>query len=112
MEMKASTIVDKYTRCGVSISILAELNACAKEDIEKILIDAGAYSTKPKKKKEVKKVAAEKTAAKPSMPDVVFNAICEKLDNIENQIKYHEEAKKKLEAEYTELAAAMGAYSK
>lgn len=108
MEMKASTIVDKYTRCGVSISILAELNACAKEDIEKILIEAGAYSPKPKKKKEVKKVAAEKA----KMPDVVFNAICEKLDNIEKQIKYHEEAKKKLEDEYTELAAAMGAYSK
>lgn len=108
MEMKASTIIDKYTRCGVSISILAELNACAKEDIEKILIDAGAYSPKPKKKREVKKVAAEKA----KMPDVVFNAIVEKLDHLEQQIKYHEEAKKKLEDEYTELAAAMGAYGK
>lgn len=113
MEMKPSTIVDKYTRCGVSIGILADLNLCDKTDIEKILIDAGALKPKPeKKKKEVKKVAAEKTAAKPSMPDVVFNAICEKLENIENQIKYHEEAKKKLEAEYTELAAAMGTYGK
>ena len=109
MEMKASTIIDKYTRCGVSISILAELNACAKEDIEKILIDAGAYSPKPKKKKEVKKVAAAQKAT--HMPDIVLNAVIEKLDDIEKQIKYHEEAKKKLEQEYTELAHAIGAGS-
>ena len=52
--------------------------------------------------------AAQK--AKP-MPDIVLNAVIEKLDDIEKQIKYHEEAKKKLEQEYTELAHAIGAGS-
>lgn len=108
MEMKESTIIDKYTRAGVSITVLAELNACQKEDIEKILTKAGVYEPKPHKKRGKNMTATQK--AKP-MPDIVLNAVIEKLDDIEKQIKYHEEAKKKLEQEYTELAHAIGAGS-
>lgn len=108
MEMKESTIIDKYKRAGVSITVLAELNACKKEDIEEILTKAGVYKPKPQKKRGKNMTAAQKT--KP-MPDIVLNAVIEKLDDIEKQIKYHDEAKKKLEQEYTELAHAIGAGS-
>ncbi len=55
-------------------------------------------------------MAAEQKAA--PMPEIVFNTVFEKLDEIENQIKYHDEAKKKLEQEYTELVHAIGASGK
>ena len=90
MEMKESTIIDKYTRAGVSITILAELNACQKEDIEKILTKAKA-KPKPHKKRGKNMTATQKAK---HMPDIVLNAVIEKLDDIEKQIKYHEEAKK------------------
>lgn len=106
--MKESTIIDKYKRAGVSITVLAELNACRKEDIEDILTRAGVYTPKPHKKRGKNMTATQKAK---HMPDIVLNAVIEKLDDIEKQIKYHEEAKKKLEQEYTELAHAIGAGS-
>lgn len=45
------------------------------------------------------------------IPEIVINTVRERLDEIENQIKYHDEARKKLEQEYTELAHAIGADS-
>lgn len=55
-------------------------------------------------------MAAEQKAA--PMPEIVLNTVLEKLDEIENQIKYHDEAKKKLEQEYIELAHAIGTSGK
>ena len=43
-----------------------------------------------------------------AIPEVVFNTVVEKLDEIEKQIAYHDEAKKELEHKYTELAQAIG----
>lgn len=109
MEMKEQTIVDKYARLGVKPKILAELNACPTKDIEDILAKAGVYTPKPTKKRG-KNMAAEQKAA--PMPEIALNTVLEKLDEIENQIKYHDEAKKKLEQEYTELAHAIGTSGK
>lgn len=109
MEMKEQTIVDKYARLGVKPKILAELNACSTKDIEDILAKAGVYTPKQTKKRG-KNMAAEQKAA--PMPEIVLNTVLEKLDEIENQIKYHDEAKKKLEQEYTELAHAIGTSGK
>lgn len=67
--------------------------------------EAGVYTPKQTKKRG-KNMAAEQKAA--PMPEIVLNTVLEKLDEIENQIKYHDEAKKKLEQEYTELAHAIG----
>lgn len=108
MEMKEQTIVDKYIRLDVKPKILAELNACHTKDIENILAKAGVYTPKPTKKRG-KNMAEEQKVAQ--IPEIVINTVRERLDEIENQIKYHDEARKKLEQEYTELAHAIGAGS-
>lgn len=48
MEMTERTIKDKYVRRGVTIKILAELNACSEEYIRGILMKQGV--TVPEKR--------------------------------------------------------------
>lgn len=117
MEMSAREIKDRYERKGVSVSILADLNACSAADIKEILKSEGVKMPEPKKKEtpegKIKQhietpEQAKPAAAVPELPQAVQQTIFDKLDTLENKMRYHEEQLKGYEAEYLELVQALG----
>ena len=53
MEMRDKQIKDKYVRCGVTVKILAELNACGEEHIREILKKQGVTVPIKERKKKI-----------------------------------------------------------
>lgn len=53
MEMRDKEIKDKYVRCGVTVKILAELNACEETRIREILERQGAVVPAKERKKKI-----------------------------------------------------------
>ena len=75
MQMTKSEIVRSYREAASKrnqIGILADLNACPREDIEKILKEAGVLGSSKKKaakKEEVPRVTKAKVSRKTAEPD-------------------------------------------
>ena len=53
MEMSDKKIKDKYVRKGVTVKILAELNACEEAKIREILKKQGVVVTAKERKKKI-----------------------------------------------------------
>ena len=53
MVMRDREIKDRYVRRGVTVKILAELNACDEEDIRRILKKQGVDVPKKERKKRL-----------------------------------------------------------
>lgn len=53
MVMRDREIKDKYVRKGVTVKILAELNACDEEDIKRILKKQGVEVQNKERKKRI-----------------------------------------------------------
>lgn len=53
MEMRDKQIKDKYVRCGVTVKILAELNACEEAKIREILERQGVVVPAKERKKKI-----------------------------------------------------------
>lgn len=64
------------------IRILADLNSCPREEIIAILFDSGALWTN-----RTTKTDAKTTKSVEPLPDVITEALSEKLDNIDRNIK-------------------------
>lgn len=125
MQMTKGEISRSYKEArqkAKQIGVLAELNACPKEDIIEILKEAGVYKTSkktPAKKEEIPKPKKVKVAKKPlntketegseeeemiedfkgtlRVPKELANLITEELDTIEESIKGLEAEKMKIE---------------
>lgn len=109
MQMKPEEIrrsYEKAARKEVQIGILAELNACPKEDIRKILIEQGIPEDELPKRRGRKKpdtapVKKQKTERKTEIPmrvkSALYGAIKEKENQIENLILDKERAEKGIE---------------
>lgn len=82
------------------IKILADLNCTTKEEIIKVLVDCGEKIEFPK--------AKPKKPTKPDIPEVVFNAITDRMEMLEISMKALEEKLNPLKAEYKELALFIG----
>lgn len=78
------------------IEILADLNLCTKEDIVKLLKDEGEEVAvrKPRKQRQQKKVVAP--VINTSIPDFVLDALYEKLERIDREIKEKEKDYKRI----------------
>lgn len=112
MQMTKSEIVRSYREAASKqnqIGILADLNACPREDIEKILKEAGVLGSSKKKaakKEEVPRVTKAKVSRKTAEPEVsgeteawgdedrdiyvsreISRLLCEGLDRLEDSIE-------------------------
>lgn len=112
MQMSKSEIVRSYREAALKqnqIGILADLNACPREYIEKILKEAGVLGSSKKKaakKEEVPRVTKAKASRKKAEPEVsgeteaggdedrdvyvsreISRLLCEGLDRLEDSIE-------------------------
>lgn len=127
MEMKPSEILQSYENAQhktKQISILAELNACSKDEITDILKEMGAELPKRKyqKKEEPAKEPEKKEWEEPEIkalpepreqPAVVLNEtvamiLFGRLDEIEARLRILESQKKKLESQYLDICKCLG----
>lgn len=122
MEMKPSEILQSYQNAQYKtkqIGILAELNACSKEDIEEILKQMGAELPKRKyqKKEEPaaepirepeKKTWEEPKMEQPGIPELIMNILLEKMEELDAKLANIEKEKKQYESQYLEIAKFMG----
>ena len=53
MEMRDKEIKDKYVRCGVTVKILTELNACEETRIREVLERQGVVVPAKERKKKI-----------------------------------------------------------
>ena len=118
MKMKESEICREYKEAKdkrAQIRILAELNLCEKNEILNILLKNG-YELPPERKKTEQKEekavcigpreekAQEEAPEKPqNMPEAVMSTLYARMDELDEAIK-------KLEKEYREIAAFVGHY--
>lgn len=113
MQMKPGEIVRNYQEAknkADQVQILAELNACEKEEIITILKEAGISPKElPRNRKKTEagkeKEATEQVAAvedkkedKPAMPDIVQEALCKQMAIEQEAIDHHSRRLKELDA--------------
>ncbi|MBR2654709.1 MAG: hypothetical protein IKD59_09195 [Lachnospiraceae bacterium] len=135
MQMTKSEIVRSYREAASKrnqIGILADLNACPREDIEKILKEAGVLGSSKKKaakKEEVPRVTKAKVSRKTAEPDSsgkaeteaggdedrdiyvsreISRLLCERIDRLADIIESLEKEFIKLSED---LAARKGEYT-
>ena len=107
--MIANEICQKYNQSNNKremIKVLADMESCSKEDIIELLEHNGCEIVKETRgrKPNVSKTTKQK---KEVMPDVVREALTEKMDKIDMRIKELQPYKKEfdeLEKKYEELA--------
>jgi len=115
MEMKPSEILQSYENAQYKtkqIGILAELNACSKEEITEILKEMGAELPKRKyqKKEELAKEPEKKEWEDPELlpepreiPQSIQLVLYERLDVLDAKIKEYTQGKESAEKEYMEI---------
>ena len=105
------------------IGILADLNACSRDEITRILEENGEDIPKrkySKRKKPVQQVEQkEEPAAEPekavehimaagAVPDFIAQILLEKLDEIDGKLAEAEKAKKEYESQYYTITDYLG----
>ena len=120
MEMKATEILASYKNASSKtkqIGILAELNACTRDDIIEILEQMGEsvpkrkYNRKKEPEKtepEQKKEWTEPKLEKAPIPELISNVLLEKMDELDRKIMNCEREKKQYESQYLEIAGYLG----
>lgn len=115
MEMKPSEILQSYENAQYKtkqIGILAELNACSKDEITEILKEMGAELPKRKyqKKEETAKEPKKKEWEEPELlpepreiPQSIQLVLYNRLDELDAKIKEYTEGKENAEKEYMEI---------
>lgn len=115
MEMKPSEILQSYENAQYKtkqIGILAELNACSKDEITEILKEMGAElpKRKYKKKEEPAKEPEKKEWEDPELfpepreiPQSIQLVLYNRLDELDAKIKEYTEGKENAEKEYMEI---------
>ena len=115
MEMKPSEILQSYENAQYKtkqIGILAELNACSKDEITEILKEMGAELPKRKyqKKEELAKEPEKKEWEDPELlpepreiPQSIQLVLYERLDVLDAKIKEYTQGKESAEKEYMEI---------
>ena len=115
MEMKPSEILQSYENAQYKtkqIGILAELNACSKDEITEILKEMGAELPKRKyqKKEEPAKEPERKEWEEPELlpepkeiPQSIQLVLYNRLDELDAKIKEYTEGKENAEKEYMEI---------
>ena len=115
MEMKPSEILQSYENAQYKtkqIGILAELNACSKDEITEILKEMGAELPKRKyqKKEEPAKEPEKKEWEEPELlpepkeiPQSIQLVLYNRLDELDAKIKEYTEGKENAEKEYMEI---------
>ena len=115
MEMKPSEILQSYENAQYKtkqIGILAELNACSKDEITEILKEMGAELPKRKyqKKEEPAKEPEKKKWEDPELlpepreiPQSIQLVLYERLDVLDAKIKEYTQGKENAEKEYMEI---------
>ena len=115
MEMKPSEILQSYENAQYKtkqIGILAELNACSKDEITEILKEMGAELPKRKyqKKEELAKEPEKKEWEDPELlpepreiPQSIQLVLYERLDVLDAKIKEYTQGKENAEKEYMEI---------
>ena len=115
MEMKPSEILQSYENAQYKtkqIGILAELNACSKDEITEILKEMGAELPKRKyqKKEEPAKEPEKKEWEEPELlpepkeiPQSIQLVLYNRLDVLDAKIKEYTQGKENAEKEYMEI---------
>ena len=117
MEMKPSEILQSYENAQYKtkqIGILAELNACSKDEITEILKEMGAELPKRKyqKKEEPAKEPEKKEWEEPKLkalpepreiPQSIQLVLYERLDVLDAKIREYTQGKESAEKEYMEI---------
>lgn len=115
MEMKPSEILQSYENAQYKtkqIGILAELNACSKDEITEILKEMGAelpkrkYQKKEEPAKEPKKKEWEEPELLPEpkeIPQSIQLVLYNRLDELDAKIREYTEGKENAEKEYMEI---------
>lgn len=117
MEMKPSEILQSYENAQYKtkqIGILAELNACSKDEITEILKEMGAELPKRKyqKKEEPTKEPEKKEWEEPELkalpepreiPQSIQLVLYERLDVLDAKIREYTQGKENAEKEYMEI---------
>ena len=120
MEMKPSEILASYKNASSKTSqivILAELNACTRDEIIEILEQMGESvpkrkytrkkepeNTEPERKKEWEEPKLEKVP----IPELISNVLLEKMDELDQKIMNCKREKKQYEHQYLEIAGYLG----
>ena len=115
MEMKPSEILQSYENAQYKtkqIGILAELNACSKDEITEILKEMGAELPKRKyqKKEEPEKEPEKKEWEDPELlpepreiPQSIQLVLYNRLDELDAKIREYAQGKENAEREYMEI---------
>ncbi|SCY04113.1 hypothetical protein [Butyrivibrio sp. INlla14] len=113
MEMKPSEILQSYENAQYKtkqIGILAELNACSKEEITEILKEMGAELLKRKYQKKEEKEPEKKEWEEPELlpepreiPQSIQLVLYERLDVLDAKIREYTQGKENAEKEYMEI---------
>lgn len=115
MEMKPSEILQSYENAQYKtkqIGILAELNACSKDEITEILKEMGAELPKRKyqKKEEPEKEPEKKEWEEPELlpepkeiPQSIQLVLYNRLDELDAKIREYTRGKENAEKEYMEI---------
>lgn len=117
MEMKPSEILQSYENAQYKtkqIGILAELNACSKDEITEILKEMGAELPKRKyqKKEEPEKEPEKKEWEEPELkalpepkeiPQSIQLVLYNRLDELDAKIREYTQGKENAEKEYMEI---------
>ena len=126
MMMSTEEILYSYHNAACrtkQIGILADLNACSRDEITRILEENGEDIPKrkySKRKKPVQQVEQkEEPAAEPekavehimaagAVPDFIAQILLEKLDEIDGKLAEAEKAKKEYESQYYTITDYLG----
>ena len=106
--MVASEICKKYNESNNKremIKVLADMESCTKEDIIELLVHNGCEIVRETRGRKAKASVVEQV--KEPMPDIVREALAEKMDKIDQRIKELEPVKRELEElekKYKQLA--------
>ena len=106
--MTAAEICQKYNQSNNKremIKVLADMESCSKEDIIELLEHNGCEIVRETRGRKSNNSKADQKKA--VMPDIVREALAEKMDRIDQRIKELEPFKReyeKLESQYKEIA--------